>query len=185
LADPETEFRTQLVDRYRIEGELGRGGMGRVYLAHDLKHDRPVALKVLSATPAMPLAPERFQQEIRFAARLQHPHILPVHDSGETAGHLWFTMPYVKGETLRQRLRREHRLRLDDALRIACDVAHALDYAHGQGLVHRDIKPENILLTTQGDSLVADFGIGRALAGGVEEPREGASQEPPPSRAAS
>ena len=125
----------------------GRGGMAIVYLAHDLRHDRPVALKVLLPELAATLGPERFQREIKLAARLQHPHILTVHDSGEAAGQLWFTMPFVEGESLRDRLRRERQLPVDDALRIATEAARALDYAHHHGIVHRDIKPENILLT--------------------------------------
>jgi serine/threonine-protein kinase len=139
--------------------------MATVYLAHDLKHDRPVALKVLHGELAAALGPERFQREIRFAARLQHPHILSVHDSGEAAGQLWFTMPFVEGESLRDRLRREAQLPVEDAVRIATETARALDYAHRHSVVHRDIKPENILVTTDGDTLVADFGIARALSG--------------------
>jgi len=151
-----------LRDRYSIERELGRGGMATVYLAHDLRHDRPVALKLLHQDLATTLGPERFQREIKFAARLQHPHILSVHDSGETAGRLWFTMPFVEGESLRSRLNREHQLSIDDALRIAGEAADALDYAHRHGVVHRDIKPENILLTEK-HALLADFGISRAI----------------------
>jgi eukaryotic-like serine/threonine-protein kinase len=157
-------LRDALADRYALERELGRGGMAVVYLARDLRHDRPVALKVLLPELAASLGPERFQREIRLAARLQHPHILTVHDSGEAAGRLWFTMPFVEGESLRDRLRRERQLPLDDALRIATEAARALDYAHHHGIVHRDIKPENILLTGDGSTLVADFGIARALA---------------------
>jgi serine/threonine-protein kinase len=164
-----TDLRAQLQDglrgSYTIERELGRGGMATVYLAQDLRHDRPVALKVLRPELASSLGPERFQREIRLAARLQHPHILSVHDSGETAGQLWFTMPFVEGESLRDRLRRERQLPVEDALRIATEAARALDYAHQHGIVHRDIKPENILLTRDGSTLVADFGIARALAG--------------------
>ena len=157
--------RDALADRYALERELGRGGMAVVYLAHDLRHDRPVALKVLLPELAATLGPDRFQREIRLAARLQHPHILTVHDSGEDAGRLWFTMPFVEGESLRDRLRRERQLPVDDALRIATEAARALDYAHHHGVVHRDIKPENILLTGDGSTLVADFGIARALGG--------------------
>jgi eukaryotic-like serine/threonine-protein kinase len=162
-----------LRDRYLLERELGRGGMATVYLARDLKHDRSVALKVLHQELAHALGPERFVREIRVAARLQHPHILPVFDSGtaqrpgSAAETLWFTMPYVAGESLRQRLAREPQLPLHDAVRIALEVADALGYAHGQGLVHRDVKPENILLS--GDHcVIADFGVARALdaAGG-------------------
>jgi TolB-like protein len=153
-----------LAGRYAIERELGRGGMATVFLARDLRHDRPVALKVLHAQLAAMLGPERFQREIRFAARLQHPHILTVLDSGEAGDQLWFTMPYVEGESLRDRLTREKQLPVADALRIARDTADALDYAHQHGVVHRDIKPENILLTAR-HALVADFGIARALGG--------------------
>jgi eukaryotic-like serine/threonine-protein kinase len=165
-----TDLRARLQDglagRYVLERKLGRGGMATVFLAQDLKHDRPVALKVLHPELAATLGPERFQREIRLAARLQHPHILTVLDSGEAAGQLWFTMPYVEGESLRDRLRRERQLPLEDALRITMEAARALDYAHTHGVVHRDIKPENILLTTDGSTLVADFGIARALGTG-------------------
>jgi serine/threonine-protein kinase len=154
-----------LRDRYAIERELGRGGMAIVYLAHDLRHDRPVALKVLHPELAATLGPERFQREIRFAARLQHPHILTVLDSGEAAGQLWFTMPFVEGESLRERIRRERQLPVDVALQIGREATRALEYAHQHGIVHRDIKPENILLTRDGTTLVADFGIARALGG--------------------
>ena len=161
---PETSdlLTAALADRYRVERELGRGGMATVYLAHDLRHDRPVALKVLRPELAASLGPERFLQEIRIAARLQHPHILPVHDSGEAAGRLWYTMPYVEGESLRQRMAREGQLPLDQAVRIATQVLSALGYAHAHGVIHRDIKPENILL--EGDeAVVADFGVARAI----------------------
>ena len=164
----DTALAEALRDRYRLERELGRGGMATVYLAHDLRHDRSVALKVLHAELALTLGPERFQREIRTAARLQHPHILTVHDSGESAGRLWFTMPFVEGESLRDRLRRERQLPVDESLRIAGQAARALEYAHQHGVVHRDIKPENILLTRDGDTLVADFGIARALSGGAD-----------------
>jgi len=153
-----------LEDRYAIERELGRGGMATVYLAHDRKHNRPVALKVLRPELAATLGSERFRREIETAARLQHPHICSVYDSGETAGLLWFTMPYVRGESLRDRLRREGRLTIEEALRITGDAGRALDYAHREGFIHRDVKPENLLVTREGDTLVADFGIARALA---------------------
>jgi len=172
VADPRALLETALADRYRVERELGRGGMATVYLAQDLRHDRPVALKVLRPELAATLGPERFQREIRFAARLQHPHILTVLDSGEASGQLWFTMPYVDGETLRARIRREGQLSLTDALRIAREAAAALDYAHRHGVIHRDIKPENILLTHDADTLVADFGIARALAGPAGDPTD-------------
>jgi len=150
-----------LRDRYTLERELGRGGMATVYLARDLKHDRPVALKVLRPQLAHALGPERFLREIQVTARLQHPHILPVFDSGEAAGQLWYTMPYVVGESLRERLTREGRLSVDEALRITREVADALQHAHAQDVVHRDIKPENILLAGE-HALVADFGIAKA-----------------------
>jgi eukaryotic-like serine/threonine-protein kinase len=152
-----------LADRYRIERELGRGGMATVFLAHDLRHDRPVALKVLHPELAATLGPARFQREIKVAARLQHPHILTVHDSGEAAGQLWYTMPFVRGESLRDRLQREGQLPIDVAVDLARQVALALDYAHREGVVHRDLKPENILLS-EGQALVADFGIAKALS---------------------
>jgi serine/threonine-protein kinase len=163
VSDLLAQLEAGLADQYALLRELGRGGMATVFLATDLKHDRPVAFKVLHPDLAQSLGPERFQREIRLAARLQHPHILTVHDSGATAGHLWFTMPFVEGESLRDRLKRERQLPLDDALRIARQAAQALHYAHEHGVVHRDIKPENLLLTSDGNTLVADFGIARAL----------------------
>jgi len=167
---PETSdlLAAALADRYRVERELGRGGMATVYLARDLRHDRPVALKVLRPELAASLGPERFLQEIRIAARLQHPHILPVHDSGEAAGRLWYTMPYVEGQSLRQRIIREGQLPLDQAVRIALQVLSALGYAHAHDVIHRDIKPENILL--EGDeAVVADFGVARAITAAGED----------------
>jgi serine/threonine-protein kinase len=159
------QLQTALGAQYTLERELGRGGMATVYLAQDTKHHRAVALKVLLPELAATLGPERFRREIELAARLQHPHILSVFDSGETpARQLWFTMPYVEGESLRDRLRRERQLPADDALRITREVASALQYAHEHGVLHRDVKPENVLLTTQGEALLADFGIARALA---------------------
>ena len=152
-----------LRDRYTLERELGRGGMATVFLAQDLRHDRPVALKVLHPELAQALGSERFIREIRLAARLQHPHILPLHDSGEAADLLWYTMPYVRGESLRHRLRREVRMSVDAAVELARQVALALDYAHREGVIHRDLKPENILLS-EGQALVADFGVAKALS---------------------
>jgi eukaryotic-like serine/threonine-protein kinase len=164
IADLKDQLQAALGATYTLERELGRGGMATVFLAVDAKHKRRVALKMLHADLAIALGPERFRREIELAAQLQHPHILSVHDSGETpTGLLWFTMPYVEGESLRDRLTRERQLPLEDALRIAGEAARALDYAHRHGVIHRDIKPENILLTKEGDTLVADFGIGRAL----------------------
>ncbi len=151
-----------LRDRYVIERELGRGGMATVYLAQDVRHDRPVALKVLHPELAASLGTERFLREIRTTARLDHPHILPVFDSGEAAGLLWYTMPYVEGENLRERLKREGQLPVQQAVQLAREVTDALDCAHAHGVVHRDIKPENILLS-RGHARVADFGVARAL----------------------
>ncbi len=156
-----------LTGRYTIERELGQGGMATVYLARDLRHDRKVALKVLRPELAAVIGADRFLQEIRVTAGLQHPHILPLHDSGEIDHVLYYVMPYVEGESLRDRLKRERQLGIEDAVRIATEVAAALAYAHGRGVIHRDIKPENILLAS-GAAVVADFGIARAVtaAGG-------------------
>ena len=168
MTDLQAELQASLSGRYTLERELGRGGMATVYLAMDEKHGRPVALKILHPERAVALGPERFRREIAMAARLQHPHILSVFDSGELpSGQLWFTMPYVEGETLRDRLRREGQLPVADAVRIAREAAQALHYAHTHGVIHRDIKPENLLLTTDGSTLVADFGVARALDGGT------------------
>ncbi|MBA2684646.1 MAG: protein kinase [Gemmatimonadaceae bacterium] len=156
---------------YTLERELGRGGMATVYLAHDNKHQRLVAIKILHADSSATLGPDRFRREVATAGRLQHPHVLGVFDSGETSdGRLWFTMPFVDGETLRARLKREIQLSVEDALRIVRELAGALDYAHLSGVIHRDIKPENVLLTKQGDALLADFGIAQALDSGVLGP---------------
>jgi len=156
-----------LADRYRIDRELGQGGMATVFLAEDLKHHRQVAIKVLKPELAAALGAERFLREITTTANLRHPHILPLYDSGEADGFLYYVMPYVEGEALRERLEREKQLPLDEALRIAAEVADALSYAHSRGVIHRDIKPENILLEN-GHAVVADFGIAKALdeAGG-------------------
>jgi serine/threonine-protein kinase len=174
MADVLRMLQEGLAGRYAVERELGRGGMAAVFLARDLRHDRPVALKVLHPELASSIGTDRFVREIRFAARLQHPHILPVHDSGDVPGTggqptlLWFSMPYIDGESLRQRLARDRQLTLPEAIRITREVADALGYAHGQGLIHRDIKPENILLSG-GHALVADFGVARALGTGTGE----------------
>ncbi len=138
--------------------------MATVYLAHDLKHQREVALKMLDPEVGATLGPERFQREIHLAAGLVHPHIVPVFDSGDASGRLWYVMPYIRGESLRARLEREGRLPVPDALRITREVAEALDYAHRQGVVHRDVKPGNILLA-EGQALLADFGIARVVVG--------------------
>jgi len=165
-----------LADRYRIERELGAGGMATVYLAHDLKHDRKVAVKVLRPELSAILGAERFLHEIKVTAHLQHPHILALYDSGEADTFLYYVMPYVEGESLRQRLDREQELPVDEALRITEQVAAALDYAHRQGVVHRDIKPANILIH-DGQALVADFGIALAVraAGGTRLTETGLS----------
>src|SRR5947208_3947562 len=167
LADLLARLQAALADRYTIERELGRGGMATVYLAQDRKHHRQVAIKVLKPELAAALGPERFLREIDTAARLNHPHILPLHDSGEAAGLLYYVMPYVEGETLRDRLSRDKQLPLGDALQIAREVADALSYAQSHDVVHRDLKPENILFEA-GHAVVTDFGIARAItaAGG-------------------
>src|SRR5438128_1078403 len=156
-------LREALADRYAVERELGRGGMATVFLAEDLKHHRSVAIKVLHAELTAALGTERFLREIETAARLQHPHILPLYDSGAATGFLYYVMPYVEGESLRDRLTREKQLPQEDALRIATEVAGALAYAHSHGVVHRDIKPENIMLSG-GTAVVTDFGIARAVS---------------------
>jgi serine/threonine-protein kinase len=153
-----------LSDRYTIERELGEGGMATVYLARDNRHDRSVALKVLRAEQSAALGPERFEREIKLLARLRHPFVLPLHDSGEAAGSLYFVMPYVEGESWRARLMRERTLARDDVTAVVTQIADALDYAHGEGVVHRDVKPENILLSRHGHALLADFGIARGAA---------------------
>jgi eukaryotic-like serine/threonine-protein kinase len=150
-----------VADRYRVERELGRGGMATVYLAQDLRHDRPVAIKVLEKPVGAGIGDERFQREIKTAAQLSHPHILSLYDSGEAAGYRYYVMPYVTGESLRDRIGRERTLPVSEAVRIVGEVADALDYAHRAGIVHRDIKPENIMLH-EGHAVVMDFGIALA-----------------------
>jgi TolB-like protein/tetratricopeptide (TPR) repeat protein len=163
-SDTLSRLRAALSGRYEVERELGAGGMAVVFLARDLQHDRAVALKVLREELGAGLATERFHREIRLAAQLVHPNILPLLDSGEADGRLWYAMPYVAGETLRTRLAREGTLPIDEAIRLTREIAGALTHAHAKGILHRDIKPENILLA-DGHALVADFGIARALHG--------------------
>jgi eukaryotic-like serine/threonine-protein kinase len=155
-----------LASRYRIDRELGQGGMARVFLAHDLKYEREVAVKVLRPELAAEVGPARFLREIQIAARLHHPHILPLYDSDQVDGLVFYVMPYIKGESLRQRLNHDRQLPVNEALQIAREVADALSYAHGAGVVHRDIKPANILLDA-GHAVVADFGIARAVGVGA------------------
>jgi serine/threonine-protein kinase len=156
-------LRAALADRYRIEREIGQGGMATVYLAEDLKHRRKVAVKVLRQELAVTLGPERFFREIEVAAQLQHPHILPLHDSGEAGGFLYYVMPFVEGESLRERLTRQGEYPVHEAVRLLMEVADALAQAHKRGVVHRDIKPENILLSGR-HALVTDFGVSKAVS---------------------
>jgi eukaryotic-like serine/threonine-protein kinase len=163
LKSVEERLRAALEGQYTLERELGRGGTATVWLAQDLKHGRPVALKVLRPDVTVALGAAQFLREIRIAARLTHPNILSVHDSGNAGGFLYFIMPYVSGDTLRERIRRDGRLPLDDAIRVTREIADALSYAHGESIIHRDIKPENILFGA-GHAVVADFGIAKALS---------------------
>jgi serine/threonine-protein kinase len=168
MAEQPERLSDALADRYTVEREVGRGGMATVYLAHDLRHDRKVAIKVLHPELAAAVGSDRFLAEIRVTANLQHPHILPLFDSGEADGHVFYVMPFVKGESLRDKLKRERQLPIDEAIRITTDVADALGYAHRQDVIHRDIKPGNVLLQ-EGRALVADFGIALAVsAAGVD-----------------
>jgi serine/threonine protein kinase/Flp pilus assembly protein TadD len=160
---PLERLRAALAQSYVIDRELGRGGMATVYLAQDTRHERLVALKVLHPELAASLGPDRFLREIKVAARLNHPHILALHESGEADGFLYYVMPYVEGESLRERLDREQLLPVDEAIRHACSIASALDYAHRQQIVHRDIKPENVMLY-EGEAMVMDFGIAKAVS---------------------
>jgi serine/threonine-protein kinase len=154
-----------LRERYAVDRPLGEGGMAVVFLARDLRHERTVAVKVLRPEISQEIGAERFLREIKMAARLTHPHILPVFDSGDADGLLFYVMPNMEGHSLRHRLDAEGQLALEDSLRITREVASALDYAHRHEVMHRDVKPENILLH-EGAALVADFGIGKALSGG-------------------
>src|SRR5688572_26977673 len=174
--DTAERLKSVLSDRYAIEREIGAGGMATVYLARDLKHRRRVALKVLKPELGAVLGPERFLSEINVTANLQHPHLLPLFDSGEAEGLLFYVMPYIEGESLRDRLTRERQLPVDESVRIAVAVASALDYAHRHGVIHRDLKPENILLH-DGQAMVTDFGIALAItnAGGTRITQTGLS----------
>ena len=155
---PIERLREALASSYRIDRELGRGGMSAVFLAQDVKHDRVVAIKVLYPELAARLGPDRFLREIKLAARLSHPQILPLFDSGEANGLLYYVMPYVEGESLRDRLDREKQLSVEECVRHGCDIASALDYAGRQGVIHRDVKPENVMIH-EGEAMVMDFGI--------------------------
>ena len=170
LAD---RLKLALATRYAIERLIGQGGMATVYLARDLRHDRKVALKVLRPELAAVIGAERFLHEIRVTASLQHPHILPLHDSGEADSFLYYVMPYVEGDSLRDRLRHERQLPIEDAVRIAGEVAAALSYAHGRGVIHRDVKPENILLAS-GAAVVADVDASTYVMGMQAVDRDGA-----------
>src|SRR5438309_7067850 len=163
MTAPLDRLRASLADRYDLEREVGRGGMATVYLARDRKHDREVAVKVVRPEISAVIGAERFLQEIRLTAHLQHPHILPLYDSGSVEGWLYYVMPYVAGESLRALLDRERQLSVESAIALTQALAQALDYAHRQGVIHRDLKPENVLLQ-DGQPLLADFGIALALA---------------------
>ena len=167
MSDPVVRLNAALEGRYAIERELGEGGMATVYLADDLKHERKVALKVLKPELAAVVGAERFLAEIKTTANLQHPHILPLFDSGKAGSFLCYVMPYVEGETLRERIDRDQQLPIEEAVRIATSIAEALDYAHRQGVIHRDIKPANVLML-EGKPVISDFGIALAVgaAGG-------------------
>jgi serine/threonine-protein kinase len=168
MSDLLTRLQEALRGTYAVERELGRGGMATVFLARDVKHDRAVAVKVLHPDLAAAVGADRFRREIQIETRLAHPNILPIYDSGEADGLLFYVMPFIAGESLRARMTRERQLPIDDAIRITCEVADALDYAHRHGLIHRDIKPENILLE-DGHAIVADFGIARAVSAGTDQ----------------
>jgi serine/threonine-protein kinase len=161
--DLQTTLQAALRDTYRIEREFTRGGMAIIYTAEDLKHHRKVAIKVLRPNLAATLGPDRFLREIEIAARLTHPHILPLHDSGSADGLLYFVMPFIAGESLRERLGREHQLAIPDAVGILRQLLDALAYAHAEGVIHRDIKPENVLLAGR-NAMVIDFGVAKALS---------------------
>ncbi len=163
MIDPLDSLRTALQERYAVERLIGQGGMATVYLAMDTRHDRRVAIKVLRPELAASLGSDRFLREIKVAAKLQHPNILGLYDSGEAAGFLYYVMPFVEGESLRTRMDREKQLPLSDAIQLTCEIADALQCAHSRHIIHRDIKPENVLIQ-EGHALVADFGIARAVS---------------------
>ena len=163
MTDAVARLSAALAGQYSIERELGAGGMATVYLARDIKHDRQVAVKVLRPELAATLGPDRFPREIRIVAKLQHPHVLPLHDSGESAGFLYYVMPYVDGESLRTKLTREGQLPVHEAVRILREVVDALAYAHAQGVLHRDIKPDNVMLSGR-HAMVMDFGVAKAVS---------------------
>ncbi len=162
------QLRSVILERYGVEREIGRGGMATVYLARDLDRDQPVAIKVLNTDVSVVLGAERFKREVQVTTLLKHPHILPIFDSGQAGGSLYYVMPYVEGESLRARLDRERNLSIDDAIRITCQIASALEHAHRHGIIHRDIKPENILLD-DGQAVLADFGIAHAMTAAGEQ----------------
>ena len=166
--DLEAELRTALASRYAIEREIGRGGMARVYLARDEKHDRPVAIKALHPAIGSALSIPRFEREIKLVSRLQHPHIVPLYDSGEAAGTMYYVMPYMPGESLRRRMETGPALAIDEAVKITRQIADALEHAHEQNILHRDITPGNILLSG-GHATLADFGIARAITASADE----------------
>src|SRR5438132_7882709 len=176
MTDTIERLRSALGDRYQVSKEIGVGGMATVFLGHDIKHDRDVAIKVLHPDLGAALGAERFLSEIKTTAKLQHPHILPLLDSGEADGLLYYVMPVVTGESLRVRIEREGQLSINESIRVAKEVASALDYAHRHGVIHRDIKPENILLH-DGQAIVGDFGIALAItaAGGARMTQTGLS----------
>ena len=163
MSDRLDDLKSALAGRYEIDREIGRGGMATVYLATDVRHHRQVAVKVLRPDLAAALGPERFLREIEIAANLTHPHILPLHDSGEAEGFLYYVMPYIKGDTLRERIDKEGELPVPEAVRIIRDVVDALAFAHAQGVVHRDIKPDNVMLSGR-HAMVMDFGIAKAVS---------------------
>jgi serine/threonine-protein kinase len=163
MTDAFARLNAALEGRYRIERQLGQGGMATVYLATDVRHQRQVAVKVLRSDLAAALGSDRFLREIRIAANLTHPHILPLHDSGEADGFLYYVMPYIVGQTLRERIEKEGALPVTEAVRIVCEVVDALALAHSQGVVHRDVKPDNVMLTG-GHAMVADFGVAKAVS---------------------